>query len=180
MRRSRHRTGVTIHFVNDNFELKHYLLETKEFPESHSAANIAEELKSILSEWGLVETSIFAITTDNGRNISAAARELGWVNLPCFSHTLQLSVENILRLRQIAKAISRCKINSDTLSPFQQVILHLERAETKSSWAQRIVSYSRSFRALELFLLHGSAYPTAATTLMCCTSRGSQDRSNAN
>lgn len=77
-------TGVTIYFVNDNFELKHYLLETKEFPESHSVANIAEELKSILSEWGLVETSISAITTDNGRNISAAARELGWVTFLAF------------------------------------------------------------------------------------------------
>ncbi len=50
-----------------------------------------------------------AITTDNGRNICAAARHLGWTNLSCFSHTLQLGVERVLKLPQIIKAIARCK-----------------------------------------------------------------------
>ena len=28
-------TGVTVHYINDAFEMKHHLLVTKEFPESH-------------------------------------------------------------------------------------------------------------------------------------------------
>ena len=43
-----------------------------------------------------------AIVTDNGRNI----RELEWIHLPCFSHTLH---EKVLKLPQVAKAIGRCK-----------------------------------------------------------------------
>ena len=102
-------TGVTVHYINNTFELKHHLLVTKEFPESHSAANIADELRNIIQEWDLTEQNISAITTDNGRNIAAAARELGWTNLPCFSHTLQLGVDKILKLPQVTKAIARCK-----------------------------------------------------------------------
>ena len=60
-------TGVTIHFIDNAFKKKLYLLETREFPETHSAANIAHELKEILSEWDLPECNISAITRDNGK-----------------------------------------------------------------------------------------------------------------
>ncbi len=43
-------TGATIHFIDNSFTMKHYLLQTKEFPVTHSAANIAHELQEILSE----------------------------------------------------------------------------------------------------------------------------------
>ena len=102
-------TGVTIHYINKAFEMKHYLLENKEFLESHSATNIADELRGILTEWDLLDDNTSAITTDNGRNISAAARELSWTNLPCFSHTLQLGVKKVFKLPQVMKAIARCK-----------------------------------------------------------------------
>ena len=46
-------TGMTIHFIDNYFELHHYLLETKEFPECHTSLNIANELTSILKEWNL-------------------------------------------------------------------------------------------------------------------------------
>ncbi len=99
-------TGVTIHFIDNSFTMKHYILQTKEFPETHSAANIAHELQEILSEWNLVECNL---SRDNGRNISAAVRDLGWPSLPCFSHTLQLGVEKVLKLPQVVKAITHCK-----------------------------------------------------------------------
>jgi hypothetical protein len=102
-------TGLTVHFIDDQFDLQHYLLETKEFPDSHTSLNIARELTDILKEWNLSADNLCAITTDNGRNIAAATRELEWRNLPCFSHTLQLGVEKVLKLPQVAKAIARCK-----------------------------------------------------------------------
>ena len=87
--------------------------------------------KVFFQNGGLAEARISAITTNNGRNISAAARELGWVNLPCFSHTLQLSVEKVLKLPQVAKAISRCKRIVTHFHHSSKVILHSQR-ETKS------------------------------------------------
>ena len=97
-------TGVTVHYITKDFELNHSLLETKEFPDSHTSVNVAEELKNILEE-----SKVACITTDNGRNITAAVRDLGWTHLPCFSNTLQLSVEKVLKLPEIVKAIARCK-----------------------------------------------------------------------
>ena len=100
---------MTIHFIDNHFELHHYLLETKEFPESHTPLNIANELTSILKEWNLGAENVASITTDNGRNIAGAIRELDWTNIPCFSHTLQLGVQKVLKLPQVVKAIARCK-----------------------------------------------------------------------
>ena len=102
-------TGLTIHHINKDFDLNHHLLETKEFPESHTAVNVANELTTILAEWKIEESKVAAITTDNGMNITAAVRNLGWTHLPCFSHTLQLSVEKVLKLPLVVKAIARCK-----------------------------------------------------------------------
>ena len=102
-------TRVTIYYINDHFELEHYLLETKEFPDSHMADDIADELQEILKDWSLHDDNVTVITTDNGKNISAAVRVLGWKHLPCFSHTLQLGVEKVLKLPQIIKAIAWCK-----------------------------------------------------------------------
>ena len=64
--------GVTIHYINDNFELPHHLLQTQEFPQSHTVVNIKSELLGILEEWKIDETKISGITTDNGKNIAAA------------------------------------------------------------------------------------------------------------
>ena len=58
--------------MNTTYQLKSYLLETLEFPESHTGTNIAEELQEILKNWRLSQNKISAITTDNGTNIVAA------------------------------------------------------------------------------------------------------------
>ena len=62
---------MTIHFIDNHSELHHYLLETKEFPESHTSLNIANELTNILEEWNLGAENVAVITTNHGRNIAA-------------------------------------------------------------------------------------------------------------
>ena len=52
--------SFTVHFIPDEYRLKHYLLETKEFTESHTAKNIAEEITSIINEWGLESADLIA------------------------------------------------------------------------------------------------------------------------
>ena len=75
---------------------KHNLLETKEFTEAHTAENIAEEMTSIISEWGLLESAdLIAATTDNAYNIKAALHILQCLHMPCFSHVLNLAVETM-------------------------------------------------------------------------------------
>ena len=56
-----------------DYQLASHLLETKEFPESHTGSNIADELLVILDEWKLAPQILTAVTTDNGANIVLAA-----------------------------------------------------------------------------------------------------------
>ena len=56
-----------------------------------------------------IVTRIVAATTDNGANITTGISLLGVTQLPCFSHTLQLAVEQALKLPNISKLTARCK-----------------------------------------------------------------------
>ena len=110
--------------------VKSHLLETREFSDSHTAANIAEELKGIIQEWSLSLDKLSAATTDNGTNIVLATEILQVQRMPCFSHTLQLAVEKAMQLPDVAKAIARCKHLVTHFKPFIQIILPFE---TKTS-----------------------------------------------
>jgi len=93
-------------------ELNCHLIDTREFPgntvgrdvcsirkarlvsipDSHTADNIVDELKGVLSDWSLPQQGI-AATTDNGANIKSAIEMFDCPHFSRFSHTLQLEVE---------------------------------------------------------------------------------------
>jgi len=84
--------SLTVHYIDRDFNLKHFTLAIKDFDESHTARNIANKLQAILREWDLVEQKI-CFTTDNARNIVAAVNLVPqWDRIPCFIHTLQLGM----------------------------------------------------------------------------------------
>jgi len=74
------------------------LLETKEFTEAHTANNIAEEIRNILSEWELDTIDLVAATIDNAANIKAALQQLGCLHVPFFSHVLNLAIEKAMAI----------------------------------------------------------------------------------
>jgi len=82
----------TVHYLNSDFELCWYMLDTKEFQEEHTGIQIAAELRDILENWDLSEECLLAAITDNGSNIVSALDQLDWINVRCFAHTLQLAV----------------------------------------------------------------------------------------
>jgi len=88
--------SFTLHYINEEYQLKHYLLETKEFTESHTGDNIAEEMRNIISEWELGSVDLIAATTDNVSNIKATLQSLQCLHMPCFSHVLNLAVEKAI------------------------------------------------------------------------------------
>ena len=61
--------AITIHYINSDYVLQSHFLETKEFTQSHTGANIADEIKSIMEEWSLSLDEVSAITTDNASNM---------------------------------------------------------------------------------------------------------------
>ena len=100
--------SFTVHFITDEYHLKHHLLETKEFTESHTAQNIAEEMTSIINEWRLESADLIAATTDNASNIRAALYILQCLHMPCFSLVLNLAVEKAMAVPGVSRALARC------------------------------------------------------------------------
>src|SRR3954465_3212081 len=56
--------GITIHWIDDNWQMRKFLLDIIPFHESHSSANISETLLNLLIKYNLT-TKVLALTTDN-------------------------------------------------------------------------------------------------------------------
>ncbi len=75
------------------------LLSTWCIEVSHTAENLAKELRDLVSEWKLTD-KIAAVVTDNANNIVKAVNAINkWrhVGLPCFAHTLSLAVKDAIQ-----------------------------------------------------------------------------------
>ena len=101
--------SVTLHYINNKWELKCFLHETGEMVEQHTAINLANYLEEVLDRWNLPVTQISAVVTDNASNITAAIAMLERQRLGCFSHTLQLSLQKALNLPVMSRPIGRGK-----------------------------------------------------------------------
>ena len=76
----------------------------------------------MLSEWKMPVIGIVVATTDNGADITAAVELLAVPHLPCFSLTLQLAVEQALKLPEVSKLVRQCK----------RLVAHFNRSPTSS------------------------------------------------
>ena len=101
--------SVTLHFINNDWELKHFLLEAGEIIEQHTAVNLAHYSVEVIARWNLPATHISAVVTDNASNITDAIARLEWKRLGCFSHTLQVSLHKALNLLAVSRAIGQVK-----------------------------------------------------------------------
>lgn len=90
--------SLTVHFVNDNFELKSHCLQTAYFPTDYTRGNIALGLRECLSSWGLKEEDQTCITIDNAANVVRAMELNEWTIPQCFGHRLHLSVGKCVSL----------------------------------------------------------------------------------
>ena len=86
--------GVTMHFIDDSFELVNVVVATKQAHEEHTGDNIVTWLETILEEYEISPYQIVAIVTDNGANIVNACQKLNnkyrWIHVQCAAHTLKL------------------------------------------------------------------------------------------
>ncbi|CAB4412323.1 unnamed protein product [Rhizophagus irregularis] len=67
--------GVTMHYINNNWELKNLLLDLIPINGFHTAGLITSKLLQILEEFS-ISNNILALTTDNGSNMIACGNQL--------------------------------------------------------------------------------------------------------
>ena len=80
--------SYTVHFINQNWEMISFCLETVPLFEDHTAVNISKSITDITINWQLNPENLVATATDNSSNFVAAFNSKGWIRLSCFGHCL--------------------------------------------------------------------------------------------
>nr|XP_014351682.1 PREDICTED: zinc finger BED domain-containing protein 4-like [Latimeria chalumnae] len=97
---------VTCHYI-ENWELQSAVLQTESMAEQHTAENLAKKLNTIVEKWGLAGC-VLACVHDNASNIVLAntPRYVTWESVNCFSHTLQLAINDGFSSSSVDRAIA--------------------------------------------------------------------------
>ena len=101
--------SLTVHYIDDEWTLQSHLLETHQFAQAHTGDNLASELEGMLETWKLPAIKLSATTTDNAANIVLAMEILGWEHFCCFSHSLQLAINQAFDIPQVSRALARAR-----------------------------------------------------------------------
>ena len=100
--------SYTVHFVDHNWDLKSFCLETVPLFDDHTGANISESIADIMANWQLSTDKLVVTTTDNGSNFVAAFHSTGSARLSCFGHCLDLAIQKCLGKSEIDRALGSC------------------------------------------------------------------------
>ena len=138
---------LSCHFLTVDFELVSLCLTVEHFSGRHTGANIASCLKQILTDYGINHSAVSAVVADNASNMDVAVRMGEWRSRHCFGHTLQLAIDDGLKM-----------------SPGIQDMLKTAKA---------IVSfYNRSYKATEMLTeLQGQLNPPVTKLVNDCPTR---------
>ncbi|XP_017479277.1 PREDICTED: zinc finger BED domain-containing protein 1-like [Rhagoletis zephyria] len=100
---------VTCHFVVED-KLRSAVLSTSQLFDdtNHSGDNIADSLRAVLNEWGIFG-KVSTIVTDNAHSMTKACKILEKCNLPCFAHTLNLVMLDVLAHDLLRDLLLKCK-----------------------------------------------------------------------
>ena len=79
-------------------------MATRIMTERHTGVNIGTTINQICEEFSVGRK--LAIITDNASNMSIAAAECDALHVTCFAHTLQLAIEDGVKIEQISKTLS--------------------------------------------------------------------------
>ena len=94
---------LTVHFIDNLWQLRHYVLATIVVKDHHKGENLANEIKDIVRDFGLLYLSPELLPII--RQILSPCRHiLIGLHIRFFAHTLQLSVKALLKIIEITNA----------------------------------------------------------------------------
>ena len=128
--------GLTIHYIDSDWNLCSFLLDIIPFAIRHTGVNIAREIMRVLEEFN-ISNKIIALTTDNDSAMIACGKEiadaldneissLNFSHYHCAAHVLNLGVKNglktvdnsIIKARKITNTIKNLNRLCDLLRAF--------------------------------------------------------------
>jgi zinc finger BED domain-containing protein 1 (E3 SUMO-protein ligase ZBED1) len=95
--------GLTVHYIDSDWNLCNFLLDIIPFANKHTGANIAKEIMRVLEEFN-ISTKIIGLTTDNDSAMLACGKEIADIfdnevslmnfsYYRCAAHVLNLGVK---------------------------------------------------------------------------------------
>uniref|UniRef100_S4RUE7 BED-type domain-containing protein n=1 Tax=Petromyzon marinus TaxID=7757 RepID=S4RUE7_PETMA len=103
--------SVSVHFIDEDWQLRNFLLESTNVLESHTPIVIRQWIEDALQRFEVEPAKIVSMVHDTGENMSAAARLLeeaySWKPVQCAAHSLQLIVKDhgISKLPALDRAV---------------------------------------------------------------------------
>ena len=99
-------------YLTADFQMQSYTLENKPFVAmSHMGEAILESFEKSIEDWSLPRAVPIYVLRDNGSNMRAAMNmSQNFMDLPCFGHTLQLSINDaVSEIEGMISMIAKCK-----------------------------------------------------------------------
>ena len=128
--------GLTVHYIDSNWNLCNFLLDIVPFAIRHTGVNIAQEIIRVLEEFN-ISTKIIALTTDNDSAMLVCGREIAdafddeislmnFSHYRCTAHVLNLGVKkgleavnsSIAKARKLTSMIKNSTRLCDSLRAF--------------------------------------------------------------
>lgn len=101
--------AITAHYLDPDFKFISVLLECVPFEESHTCVNLSNKIQSVITDWEL-DNKVVLVVSDNAYNIKGAITILGLKHFGCFAHSLNLIVQDALKLSTISDIINIVKL----------------------------------------------------------------------
>uniref|UniRef100_A0A8B9HG88 BED-type domain-containing protein n=1 Tax=Astyanax mexicanus TaxID=7994 RepID=A0A8B9HG88_ASTMX len=100
---------ITCHFINTEWQMKDYVLQTRILNDTHTGVNIGTVLKEACEEWNIQEKKT-ALVTDNASNMSIAGKEASLSpHIKCFEHTINLTTQKGLKCAGAVRLLGRVR-----------------------------------------------------------------------
>jgi len=97
--------SVTAHIINETYKRQLVVLDIFPSCEKHTAHNLLSNILSILDAWGIEKNKITCFIRDNAANITAAVREGDFTSIGCVDHTLQLAINDGLKVEAVTEIL---------------------------------------------------------------------------
>ncbi|KAK3101955.1 hypothetical protein FSP39_007596 [Pinctada imbricata] len=101
---------ITCVYIDNDWALQNFILQTRCLPENHTGENLARVLKEAVEEWNLPNDPPPAVVSDNASNMEkAAALFEAEVHIGCYAHTLNLAAQKSLKVKQVSHILARMR-----------------------------------------------------------------------
>lgn len=100
--------GMTVHYVDNNFNLISKALAVDESTERHTTENVRAEIESVIQDFKL-DGKVVAVVTDNAANMIAAMRTSNIVGVGCAAHSLQIAVKKALTASNTTEVLAKTR-----------------------------------------------------------------------